>query len=190
MSSGIRATRSTGRANRHLQQGLLPPFARLIRERRMAAITPINTLMQILRVLSVVCTLTLSGCVSLWHVDSSSQGSLDIFHLHHSHGLFFPFMIGEDDLYLYLSMRSQQEGNTFPIPSSSGRASLCRYEHPMKHCTDHVEGEIVILRVSDHWVELSISLSASPEHSMPPWSCTGVGPFEGSALRYQVVRGE
>lgn len=131
---------------------------------------PIITMMQILRPLSVVCLLMLGGCVSVWHVDVSNQGNLDIFHLRHSHGVFFPFMIGEDDLYLYVPVYSQQEGNRFLIPSLSGKASLCRYAHPAKRCTDQVEGEVGVLRVSDHWIELSISLSANQEHSMTPWS--------------------
>lgn len=145
------------------------PSANLAQMQRMVD-RPITTMMQILRPLSVVCLLMLGGCVSVWHVDVSNQGNLDIFHLRHSHGVFFPFMIGEDDLYLYVPVYSQQEGNRFLIPSLSGKASLCRYAHPIKRCTDQVEGEVGVLRVSDHWIELSISLSANQEHSMTPWS--------------------
>ena len=116
-----------------------------------------------------LCLLSLSGCVFIQRLDHSIQGNKDILHLRQTHGIFFPMMMGERDLYLHISSNRLTNNALIELPSAEVEASACIYSHPNRRCTQKVKGQVNILRASSDWIELSVSLLAEDLEQRIDW---------------------
>ena len=135
-------------------------------------VSNLATYSQVRRLLSllVISLAGLTGCVFVQRTDLSNQDSRTVFHLRQNHGIFFPMMMGEDDLYLYLQNDLLLEGTTIPIRSTSAKATVCTYSHPNQRCTEKVTGKVTVVRVSSSWIDLHLTLSTRDKENRVDWS--------------------